>query len=474
MKSINRREFVKRTVSIGMAAAAMPLLQRCSFEENTRRPNIIIVFCDDLGYGDLSSFGHPTIRTPNLDKMAAEGQKWTSFYVPASVCTPSRAGLMTGRYPVRNGMCSDKYAVLFEDSMGGLPESEITIARSLKKAGYTTGCIGKWHLGHHSQYLPTSHGFDSYYGIPYSNDMARSRKIPWEEWMEMNLKSGEFNVPLMRNEEIIEQPVDQNTLTKRYNEAAVKYIKDHKEEPFFLYLAHNLPHVPLFTSDEFRGSSPRGLYGDVVEEIDSGVGKVLSTLKQEGLDENTLVVFTSDNGPWLRFKEHGGSAGPLRGGKGMTWEGGMREPTIFWWPDKIKSGIVTDLGSTLDLFATICSITGAKLPNDRVMDSYDLTPVLFQESDSPRQLFFYYKGTELYAARKGKYKAHFITRSLEKKEYHDPPLLYNIEHDPGEQYDIAEEYPDIIEEIRKEVEAHQANLIRGKDQLAERLKNHNK
>lgn len=464
--SLSRRDFLKG-LSVGTATIAFPTLL-LSKTPKPERPNVIIIFCDDLGYGDLGVFGHPTINTPNLDRLANEGQKWTNFYAAASVCTPSRAGILTGRYPIRSGMCSDKRRVLFPNSAGGLPQSEITIARALKKVGYNTACIGKWHLGHHPQYIPTKHGFDYYFGIPYSNDMDAVRKLKRKDHHHPNYKN--YNVPLMRNEEIIERPVYQHTITKRYSEEAVKFIKENNDKPFFIYLAHNLPHIPLFVSEKFDGTSQRGLYGDVVEEIDFGVGQIIDTLKQEGLEENTLVVFTSDNGPWLVYNEHGGSAGLLREGKGMTWEGGMREPTIFYWKGKVKQGVVSDIGSTLDLFSTICSIGGAEVPVDRTMDSEDLSPVLFEGKPSPRISFIYYRGTEIYAARKGAYKAHFITQKAyvkdKNKQYHDPPILYNLNHDPGERNDISEKHPEVINDIQDLVDSHVKNLKRGEDQLA--------
>ncbi len=445
------------------------LLARDSVE---KKPNVIIIFCDDLGYGDLACFGHPTIRTPNLDRMAVEGQKWTNFYVGASVCTPSRAALMTGRLPIRSGMCSGKRRVLFPDSAGGLPQSEITIARALKGQGYATACIGKWHLGHLPQYLPTSHGFDSYFGIPYSNDMDRVSGEPKGRQAFLEPKSEYWNVPLMRDEEIVERPANQNTLIERYTDEAVKFISKDRREPFFLYLAHNLPHVPLFCSDDYKNTSRRGLYGDVVEEIDAGIGRILDTLRQRDLDKNTFVVFTSDNGPWLVFHEHGGSAGLLREGKGCTYEGGMREPTIMWWPDKIKPGIVRDMGATMDLYTTILKLGGAEVPTDRVVDGLDLRPALFGTGPSPRKTMFYYRGTTLYAVRKGAYKVHFITHSGyrgDKPVHHDPPVLYNLEHDPSEKYDVAKQHPEIIADIMKEIEEHKKHLVTGEDQLAKRL-----
>ena len=471
--AMNRRQFIK---ALGVAAGAIALpgcispSRSNASKASGKKPNFVIIFADDLGYGDLGCFGHPTIRTPNLDRMAAEGQKWTNFYVGASVCTPSRAALLTGRLPIRSGMCSNRRRVLFPDSASGLPAREVTIAEGLKTVGYATGCIGKWHLGHLPPYLPTNNGFDSYFGIPYSNDMDRvggeGRQAFWEP------KAEYWNVPLMRDEEIIERPADQNTITKRYNEKAVQFIEENKSRPFFLYLAHNLPHVPLFASKDFKDKSLRGLYGDVVEEIDWGVGRILDTLRREGLAENTFVIFTSDNGPWLIFNEHGGSAGLLREGKGCTFEGGMREPCIMWWPGRIKPGVVHDMGATMDVYTTILTLAGAEVPSDRVVDGLDLSPVLFGTGPSPRRTMFFYRGAKLYAVRKGPYKAHFFTRSAygrDKEVRHDPPLLYHLGHDPSEKYDISKAHPEVIADIQKEVASHRANLTPGEDQLAKRI-----
>lgn len=442
---------------------------------SNNKPNIIIIFADDLGYGDLSCYGHPTIMTPNLDRMATEGQKWTNFYVAASVCTPSRAGLMTGRYPIRSGMCSDKSRVLFPNSTGGLPKNEVTIAEQMKKGGYSTGAVGKWHLGYQKEYLPTSHGFDSYFGIPYSNDMDRTnaegvshKDIFW------NADIKYFNVPLLKNETEIERPANQHTLTKRYNEAAVDFIKENQKKPFFLYLAHSLPHVPLFASKDFIGKSKRGLYGDVLMEIDHGVGQIMQALKETGLDENTLVVFTSDNGPWLVYDDHGGSAGLLKDGKGTTWEGGMRVPGIFWMPGKIKPQVVTEIGSTLDLLTTASKLAKVELPENKIIDGMDLSNVLFGKDHKGRENLIYYRGQNIYAARKGAYKLHYITQTAyakdTKKKMHIEPLLFNLEIDPEERFNIANENQDIVKEIEKMVEEHRSGVIQVKDQLAERTK----
>lgn len=434
-------------------------------------PNFVVIFADDLGWGDLGSYGNPTIATPHLDRMAAEGQRWTNFYVGASVCTPSRAALLTGRLPVRNGLMSAKRRVLFPDSPSGIQAEEVTIAEMLKPLGYATGTVGKWHLGHRPAYLPTRHGFDSYYGIPYSNDMDSIQAAPKRRAKFWPPKVEYFHVPLMRDEEIIERPADQTTITKRYTEEAVKFIRANKEKPFFLYMPHTMMHVPLFRSPEFEGVSLRGLYGDALEEIDWSVGQILETLEDLNIDENTLVVFTSDNGPWLTFLEQGGSAGLLRMGKGSTWDGGMRVPGIFWWPGTVEPGVVRGMGATMDFLPTFARLTGAELPEGKTLDGYDLSRVLKDGADSPRDDIWYYRSAVLWAVRIGPWKAHFRTKSGYQRDEmlkHDPPLLFHMEHDPGEQYNLAEEHPEVLEMIAERVAAHKAGMVFGEDQLAGR------
>ncbi len=465
-------------VRLSLTLLALSLVPRIAAaqspdREGPAKPNFVVLFADDLGYGDLGCFGHPTICTPNLDRMAAEGIKLTQFYSAAPVCTPSRAALMTGRLPQRSGMCSDTRRVLFPDSQGGLPDQEITIAEVLQQQGYTTACIGKWHLGHLPQYLPTSNGFDSYLGIPYSNDMDRVAESPTGMLAFQEPKSDYWNVPLMRNETILQRPADQTTITKRYTQEAVEFITQNKERPFFLYLPYTMPHVPLFRSADFSNKSLRGLFGDVVEEIDWSVGQVLDTLRSLSLDGSTLVFFTSDNGPWLTFGEQGGSAGLLRGGKGSTWEGGMREPTLAWWPGHIAPHSVSAaLASTMDIFATVHSLLKLDLPGDRVLDSYDLTPILLGQSRSNRgprnrQLLFFYRGYRLMAVRRGPWKLHFITQAGygEQPKKHDPPLLFQLEHDPSEKYDVAQQHPDIIQQILEDVATHRRHLEPAPSQL---------
>lgn len=431
-----------------------------SRNSNDRPPNVVIIFMDDMGYGDLSSFGHPTIETPNLDRLAREGQKWTNFYTASSVCSPSRGALLTGRYPVRIGLGGEKQRVFFPNSIGGLPSNEITIAEMLKEEGYSTGIIGKWHLGHLPEFLPTRQGFDYYYGIPYSNDMDGVKWGLETFFAEPDINM--WNVPLMENEKIIERPANQHTITKRYTEKAIEFMTENKDNPFFLYFPHSMVHTPLFASKEFLNTSERGFYGDVMTEVDWSVGQVISTLEKLNLDKNTLVVFTSDNGPWLMMLEHGGSAGLLREGKGTTWEGGMRVPGIFYMPETIATGTINDLGSTLDLLPTIASFTGAKLPENRVLDGFDLSPVLKEKKKGARDHFFYYRKREIYAARKGDYKAHFITETCYQRDNQrndlEEPLLFQVDHDPSEQFNRAKKFPKILKDINQMVDNHKNNM----------------
>ena len=435
--------------------------------QSPARPNIVVIFADDLGYGDLGSFGAPNVRTPRLDAMAAEGQKWTNFYVQP-VCSPSRAALLTGRLPIRNGMYgtpSGTAPKVFRDNAAeGLPAAEITVAELLKSAGYRTGMVGKWHLGQLPQFLPMRQGFESWFGLPYSHDMrmtvARDNGVQTAAYYAP--KPEYWDVALMRNDTVIERPVDHRTLTKRYTEEAVRFISTNQGAPFFLYLAHSLPHIPLARSDAFAGRSAGGMYGDVIEEIDWSVGQVLDALSAAGIERNTLVLFTSDNGPWLPFRTHGGSAGALKEGKGTTWEGGVRTPAIFWWPGTIRPATVTGIGSGLDLLATAAALSRAALPADRVLDSIDLSATLKQAAPSARGELFYYWDSELRAVRKGNYKAHFVTSGAygegQPRTEHDPPLLFDLSTDPGEHFDVAARHPAVVADLRRAVAEHRRGV----------------
>jgi arylsulfatase A len=436
---------------------------------SAKSPNIIIILDDDLGYGDLGCYGHPSINTPNLDRMAREGLRFTEYYAPHNYCTPSRGALLTGRLAIRSGLYSAAdFHVLYPTHNGGLLPSEITIAAALKKAGYSTAAIGKWHLGHLPQFLPTSHGFDSFFGLPYSNDMdAVSPKLRKQDSDGPHPDWHHFNVPLMRGTNIIERPANQETLTQRYTAEATKFIRDNRKKPFFLYFAHTFPHVPLFASESFKGKSRRGLFGDTVEEMDWSVGEVLRTLRELHLDENTFVFFTSDNGPWLQKKLNGGSAGLMRDGKGGTWDGGHHVPAIAWWPGKIKPGVTAELASGLDLFPTALALAAVPQPTDRIIDGLDMRPILFG-GKSQRDTIFFYANAELRAVRHNNYKAHFITQDGYSKEppvTHNPPLLVQIDHDPSEKFDEAKDHPEELKAIERIVNMHKAMLVPGKPQF---------
>lgn len=398
------------------------------------KPNFVFIYCDDLGYGDIGCFGATDIMTPNIDRMAAEGIRFTEFYSASPVCSPSRAALLTGRYPQRMGI----NGVFFPESFTGMPLSEITIADILREQGYTNGIVGKWHLGHLERFLPLQRGFDEYYGIPYSNDME--------------------SVVYLRGNEVVEFHVDQRYTTRTYTEEAVDFIDRHHNEPFFLYLAHSMPHVPIYASEQFLGTSQRGLYGDVIEEIDWSVGQILDKLEKYHLLENTLVIFSSDNGPWLVMEDHGGSAGILREGKQFTFEGGQRVPTVAMWKGTIPAGSeYNDIALMMDWYPTFARLAGATVPTDRPIDGEDITGILFGKEKRQGDEFLYFDLAELQCFRKGdwKYKKAFPgfagTRGKKAVEAH-PELLINLKDDPGEQVNLAEKYPEKLLVMKQEME----------------------
>jgi arylsulfatase A-like enzyme len=410
----------------------------------SRQPNIILVLADDLGYGDIGPYGASGYQTPNLDRMAAEGMKLTSYYAPCPVCTPTRTALMTGCYPVRVGL---GYRVLFPYSIHGLHPDEITVADILKAQGYATACIGKWHLGHLPKFLPTKQGFDHYFGIPYSNDMGNvDNKM-------IHYKSPP--TPLMRGEESIEHDPDQRFLTRRYAGEAVRFIAANKDRPFFLYLAHNMPHNPIAASEKFAGSTSHGKYGDVVSELDWSMGEIFDALRANGLDEKTLVIFTSDNGPvvWQgqgRWGYRSASAGPLRGAKGSVWEGGVRAPFIARLPGRIpKGGVSNELAAGFDLLPTFAKLAGGSAPADRIIDGRDIWPLLSGQkgAKTPHEVFYYYNNEQLLAIRSGKWKLHLPSGEL-----------YDLDADIGEKNNAAAQNPQVVRKLQDLAELARVDL----------------
>jgi len=465
---LSRREFVK---ALGAGAFSVGL-KGCAGLDGLlsggvcERPNFVVIFCDDVGYGDIGCFGAKGWETPNLDRMAAEGMRFTDFYVAAPSCTPSRAALLTGCYPQRVSLPR----VLFPEgprwtrdlSRIGISSKEQTVAEVLKSRGYATACFGKWHLGHHAEFLPTRHGFDEYLGLPYSNDMRPENN---EEYPPL---------PLVEGEKVIEDNPDQSKLTTLYTERTVRFIESNSDRPFFVYVPHTMAHIPLYVSDKFAGKSEQGMYGDVMMEIDWSVGEILGALKRTGVDEKTLMIFTSDNGPWLSFGDHGGSAGPLREGKGTTWDGGMREPCIMRWPGKVPAGTVCrELCTAMDILPTFAELAGARLPRKR-FDGHDIWPLMSGEpgAKSPYEAFYFYRYNELHAVRSGRWKLHFphTYRTLagksggtggESVEYEQGQVgleLFDLCSDIGETTNVAAEHPGVVEYLQKLGEGCRADL----------------
>ena len=438
-------------------------------------PNIVLVFIDDMGYADIGPFGAEGYDTPHLDRMAAEGRRFTDFLVSSAVCSASRAALLTGCYHRRVGIAG----ALGPNAQHGIHADEVTLAEICRQKGYATACFGKWHLGHHPKFLPTQHGFDEYFGLPYSNDMwpLHPSYVNLPPAAEQR-KRGYPPLPLIENDRVVDPEVtgeDQEQLTTWYTERAVAFIEQHKDQPFFLYLPHSMVHVPLFVSDKFRGRSGRGLFGDVVMEVDWSVGQILDTLQKHQLDKKTLVIFTTDNGPWLSYGDHAGSAKPLREGKGTMFEGGYRVPTLMRWPGRIPAGTSCDeLASTLDILPTVAQLIGADLPNHPI-DGKDISPLMFgvEGAKSPHEVFYcYYAGGQLQAVRDRRWKLHFphSYRTLAGRPggtggmpapYSEAQIdleLFDLKEDPGETTNVADLQPDVVKHLQQLAEAARDDL----------------
>lgn len=425
------------------------------------KPNIILIFSDDMAYGDLGSYGATGWKTPNLDKLAADGTRFTQFYVPHAVCTASRAALLTGTYANR----LELYGALDHTATHGLNPEETTIAEMLKANGYSTGMIGKWHLGHHAEFLPTRQGFDQYFGLPYSNDM-------WPNHPES--KNYYPPLPLIEGEKAIAYLEDQQELTSWYTYKSLEFIEKNQGKPFFLYLAHNMPHVPLYVSDKFKGKSEQGMYGDVMMEIDWSVGEIRRKLKDLGLEENTLIIFTSDNGPWLSYGGHAGLPAGLKEGKGTSWEGGIRVPAIFTWPGKIPAGKVQDQAAmTIDMLPTLAKVSASPLPELKI-DGSDIWPLVMGEKADLKPYFAYYNRNELQAVIYGKWKLVFphtyrtIPEGTEMRNDGIPvkyaqikletAQLFDLAQDPGETTDVSAKNPEILAQLNEFADQARADM----------------
>jgi arylsulfatase A-like enzyme len=446
-------------ILVSAVACAIALVFTPARADSATTPNVVLIFCDDLGFGDIGPNGSKN-RTPNLDRMAREGIRFTDFYVAQAVCSASRAALLTGCYSNRVGI----QGALPPRAQIGINPRELTMAEVFKSKNYATAMFGKWHLGDAPQFLPTRHGFDEYFGLPYSNDM-------WPRHPESRFP----DLPLIDGEHAVETNPDQRKLTTAYTERAVSFIDRNKDRPFFLYVPHSMPHVPLFVSDKFEGKTGQGLYADVIAEIDWSVGQILDTLKRNGVDENTLVIFTSDNGPWLSYGDHSGSAGALREGKTTTFEGGVRVPCVMRWPARIPAGTTTrEVASTIDVLPTFAKLIGAELPGDRIIDGKDISPLLFDASaKSPHEAFYYFWGKRLQAVRSGKWKLGFPHEynsvatpggGGKPGKYQREPRarielsLYDLEADPGETTNVIADHPDVVKRLEALAERAREDL----------------
>lgn len=468
----NRKRPMSTRLTWTSSAIAAALLWAASTAQGAP-PNFLIIFTDDQGYGDLGCFGSKTIRTPNIDRLATEGRKLTSFMVASPVCTPSRSALLTACYPKRIGMHQH---VLFPASTKGLHPDEHTIADHLKSAGYATACFGKWHLGHHAEVLPTSNGFDTYFGIPYSNDMNhpdnRGKPKGGPDGMDLLWKDPEstltkWKTPLFEDETIIELPVDQRTVTRRYTQKAIEFVKAHRDQPFFVYLPHSMPHIPLYVPDDVRDPDPKHAYINTIEHIDTEVGRLLNVLDELQLTGNTYVIYTTDNGPWLPFKHHGGSAGPLRNGKGTTFEGGQRVPCLIRGPGVPAGTTCQQLTGTIDVLPTIAQLIGRPLPTDRKIDGIDVSSLWLGTSDEPvRDEFLYYTSHgEIEGIRQGDWKLLVKTprgNNRPAAATEKPPriFLFDLSSDLGEQTNLAAKRPKIVERLRARMEAMDDEITR--------------
>jgi len=461
------------TFLLSAALTVLALAPATNHARAAQRPNIVLIFTDDQGYGDVGCFGAKGFKTPNLDRMADEGMKFTDFYVGCPVCSGSRTALLTGCHYPRVSMG----AVLFPGSKIGLHPDEITIAEVLKPLGYATACIGKWHLGHLPPFLPTRQGFDYYFGIPYSNDMTidptakLAADIKLRKGMTIEKIRSEkpirHEVPLMRGDEVIEYPADQATLTRRYTEEAIGFIRRHRDQPFFVYLPHTMCHGPLAASEEFRGRSERGLFGDVIEELDWSVGEILRALKELNLDEKTLVIFTTDNGAAA------GSSLPLRAKKGSLYDGGIRVPCIMRWPGKIPAGkVCSEVAATIDILPTLAGLTGGKVPDDRVIDGKDIWPLMQGQpgAKSPHEAYIVVHGGRA-AARSGPWKFYPWPESAGRRRGAQPPRpkpeeppvqLYDLSTDIAETTNVADQHPEVVARLQKLVDAHREDLTKNR------------